>query len=190
MEGRMGSRGANALKGELSAGASTACRAPAETVYDLLADLRSHLIWAGHWQKGNTRLVVVDAPEGPAGVGTEFRTEGTDPMGRFTDASVVTEADPPRVFEFVTEAHLATRRGRGVDWTNVHRYELTPQPSGGCRIGYRIRITRISELPGMLAMFKVPGLSAVALKAAEGVAKRGVRNLARLAEERIGAAAG
>jgi len=104
-------------------------------------------------------------------------------MGRFTDASVVTEADRPRVFEFVTEAHLATKKGRGVDWTNVHRYELSPQGTSRCRIDYRIRITRISQLPGMLGMFKVPLLSVIAMKASEGVARRGVRNLAALAEE-------
>jgi len=186
MEAQMGNRRAGALKGELSAGASATCRAPAEAVYDLLADLRSHLVWAGQRQKKNTRLVALDAPEGPTVVGTEFRTEGADPMGRFTDASVVTEADRPRVFEFVTEAHLATKKGRGVDWTNVHRYELSPQGPRGCRIDYRIRITRISELPGMLAMFNVPVLSAIAIKASEGVARRGVRNLAALAEERAG----
>ncbi len=49
--------------------------------------------------------------------------------------------------------------------------------------GYTIRIVRISELAGMLGLFKVPALRGLALKASAGVAKRGVRNLARLAEE-------
>jgi hypothetical protein len=53
---------------------------------------------------------------------------------------------------------------------------------------YTIRIVRISELTGMLAMFKVPGLRGLALKASSGVATRGVRNLARAAEERTDSA--
>jgi hypothetical protein len=103
-------------------------------------------------------------------------------MGSFSDRSVVTEAVPSRSFEFVTEAHLQTKRGKGIDWTNVHRYELTPEGEG-CRIAYTIRITRISELAGMLALFKVPGLRGLGLKASAGVARRGVKNLARMAQE-------
>lgn len=107
-------------------------------------------------------------------------------MGRFTDVSVVTEATRPRVFEFVTEACLQTKKGKRVDWTNVHRYELVSE-GGSCRIRCTMRITRISELPGMLTVFKVPGLSALALKTSEGLARRGVRNLARMAEQPAGA---
>jgi hypothetical protein len=64
----------------------------------------------------------------------------------------------------------------------VHRYELVPTPRG-CRIVSMTRIARISELAGMLVLFKVPGLRTLALKASAGVARRAVRNLARLAEE-------
>lgn len=185
MEAQRGSRRANALKRELTATAEVTSSAPAEVVYDLLADVRSHLVWGGERQRSKTRLLSVDAPEGPARVGTEFRTEGADPMGRFADASVVTEADRPRVFEFVTEARLHTKKGAIADWTNVHRYELEPR-GGGCRIRYSIRITRISELPGMLAMFNVSVLSTLAMSAAKGLSKRGLRNLAGLAEEPVG----
>lgn len=175
---------ANALAGrELVVSVATSSGAPPGIVYELLADLRSHAEWGGERQKTTTRLVSIAAPEGPAKVGTEFRTVGADPMGRFQDRSVVTEATPPRILEFVTEAHLETKKGVGVDWTVVHRYELAPE-HGGCRIAYTIRITRISELPGALAMFKVPGLRSIALKASAGVATRGIRNLARMAEER------
>jgi hypothetical protein len=180
---------ANALGGELVTAVSTTSGAPAEAVYDLLADLRSHREWAGERQRRSTRLLSIEAPEGTAGVGTEFRTVGADPMGRFVDRSVVTEAIPPRVFEFVTEAHLETGKGREVDWTVVHRYELTTGDAG-CRIAYTIRITRISELAGALRMFGIPGLRAIAVKASAGVARRGIGNLARLAEERTGGAAG
>jgi hypothetical protein len=123
----------------------------------------------------------IDAPEGPARVGTEFHTTGVDPMGAFDDQSVVTEADHGRAFEFVTEARLLTKRGKRIDWTNVHRYELATA-ADGCRIVYTLRIARISELAGMLVLFKAPGLRVLAVKASARVARNAVRNLARLAE--------
>ncbi len=63
---------------------------------------------------------------------------------------------------------------------------MSSQPTEtGLRIFYTIRIvTRISELVGMLGLYKVPGLRGLVLKASGGVARRGVRNLAQLAEER------
>lgn len=175
-------RGANALREELVVRVEEAARAPAEAVYEVLTDLRSHLDWAGERQKPKTRLLSLDAPDGPATVGTEFHTTGADPMGRFADRSVVTEATPGTAFEFVTEARLTTKKRAVVDWTNVHRYELEPE-GAGTRIVYTIRIVRISELVGVLAMFKVPGLRSLGLKASAGVARRAVRNLARVAEE-------
>jgi hypothetical protein len=174
---------ANALGQELVVRVEDASSASPASVYEVLADLRSHAIWAGERQKKNTRLLSVEAPAGAAMVGTEFLTTGADPMGTFEDRSVVTEAIPGKALEFVTEAHLTTKKGKVADWTNVHRYELAPD-GDGCGIVYTIRITRISELPGMLALFKVPGLRTLALKASSGVARRGVRNLARLAESR------
>jgi hypothetical protein len=174
---------ANALGEELVVRVEETTSASPETVYEILGDLRSHAIWAGERQKKNTRLLSVEAPGGAAAVGTEFHTTGADPMGGFSDRSVVTEAAERRTFEFVTEALLTMKKGKAVEWTNVHRYELVPERDG-CRIAYTIRIARISELPGMLGLFKVPGLRSLALRASAGVARRGVRNLARLAEER------
>jgi hypothetical protein len=95
---------------------------------------------------------------------------------------VVTEVAHGKTLEFVTEALLTTKKGKGIEWTNVHRYELTPERDG-CRIAYTIRIARISELAGMLAIFKVKGLRGLGLKASAGVARRGVKNLARMAQE-------
>ncbi len=175
---------ANALKSELQVRLKEACGAPPEAVYDLLVDIRSHREWAGTMQpKENFRLLTIEAPEGPASVGTEFQSTGADPMGRFADSSVVTEATRPNVFEFVTEARLSTKKGRVVEWTNVHRYALAPHGEG-CRISYTVRIVRISELPGEMAMFKIPGLRFLGLKVSASYVRRGLRNLARLAEER------
>jgi uncharacterized protein YndB with AHSA1/START domain len=181
---RMGNGRANALRGgERTVTVEQDCAVPAEVVWDVLANLRTHAQWGGERQKRNTRILSIDAPEGVAGVGTEFATTGADPMGRFGDRSVVTEATRPSTFEFVTEAGLETKKGKRSDWTVVHRYELTPKGTG-CRIAYTIRLTRISDLVGMLAIFNVPGLSTLALKGSAGVARRGVKNLAAVAEER------
>lgn len=189
-EQRTSAAKANALKDgrELVVRLEEKCGAPAEIVYDLVADLRGHLIWAGEMQPKQTfRLTSVEAPEGPAAVGTEFRSTGADPMGRFTDSSVVTEAVPPRLLEFVTEARLDTKKGKTVHWTNIHRYEIEPVASE-CRITYTIRIVRLSALPGAMAMFKVPVLSGIGLKVSASYARRALRNLVKLAEERADSA--
>lgn len=182
---QMGKSRQNALKGHgLAVHLERSCRAPAEVVYDLLADIRSHLEWGGTKQPKKTfRLLSLDAPDGPATVGTEFQSTGADAMGRFADTSVVTEALRPGVFEFVTEARLALKKGTVVEWTIVHRYELTTRPDG-CRIAYTYRMARISSLPGALALFRVPGLRALLLKVSASYAGRGVRNLAEMAEAR------
>lgn len=182
---RTGKQRTNALKHELVTSVRTRCSAPAEVVYDLLADLPSHLEWGGERQSAKTRLVSIDAPDGPATVGTEFRTVGADHIGEFRDGSVVTEATPPSLFEFVTEARLTTKKGTVADWTNVHRYRIASD-ADGCTITYTVRVARISALPGPLALFNVPGLSRLALKGAAAGERRGIRNLARLAEERAG----
>jgi hypothetical protein len=183
----MGTGRANALRREIVVAVEERCSAPAEDVYDLLADLPSHLIWGGERQKGGKpRLTSIEAPESPAMVGTEFSSVGSDVMGEFEDHSVVTEASRPELFEFVTEATLTTKKGREPRWTNVHRYEIGPD-GDGCRIGYTVRVVRISDLPGPLKAFNVPGLSAIAVRAAAAGERRGIRNLARLAEERASA---
>jgi hypothetical protein len=181
-----GSGRANALKGELVIRLEEASTAPVEAVYELLADIRSHLEWAGNRQpKKNFRVLSIEAPEGPASVGTEFQSTGADPGGRFADSSVVTEASRPSLFEFVTEARQSTKKGKVVEWTIVHRYELTPHGEG-CRVSYTARTVRISELSGAMAMLKVPGLRSLGLKISGSFARKGLRNLVRMAEERAG----
>ncbi len=182
-------RGANALKQELVVRVEATSRATTEAVYAMLADLASHVVWAGERQGKRTRLLTIDAPVGPAVVGTEFHSTGSDPMGTFSDRSVVTEATPGKVFEFVTEARLTTKKGIATDWTNVERYELE-RTVGGCRIVCTSRVTRISEMPGMLGAFNVRGLRALGLAVSAKVSRRSVRNLARVAEERSEISAG
>lgn len=179
---RTGERGANALKRDLVVRVEETSHASAETVYAVLSDLSTHTVWAGERQGKKTRLLTIDAPPGPATVGTEFSSTGSAPMGSFADRSVVTEAQPGRTFGFVTEARLTTKKGRTSDWTNVERYELEPTAEG-CRIAWTGRVTRITELPGMVALFNVRGLRELGLKVSAKVSRRTVRNLARHAEE-------
>jgi Polyketide cyclase / dehydrase and lipid transport len=183
MTGRTSGR-TNALTREIVVDVEATTRASADTVFDVLTDLRSHLDWGGERQRKKTRLTSLDAAPGEAVVGTEFRTSGNDPMGTFQDASVVTEATRPTVFEFVTEARQELKNGRTVEWTNVHRYEIEPTETG-CTIRYSFHVLRLSKLAGMLTAFRVPGLSAVLRAVWRALIKRGLRNLARAAEERV-----
>ena len=183
MQAQKGIGRANALKRELVVRLQESTEAPPEAVYDLLADVPGHLEWGGRQQKKKYRLLSVDAPEGPARPGTEFRTTGADAMGEFADSSVVTEATRPRLFEFVTEARLTTKKGAVVEWTNIHRYELRAKDDG-CVIAYSLRTPRISEFPGPMAAFKTPGLRAIMLRIGRSNLRRGLRNLARMAEQR------
>jgi hypothetical protein len=179
--------GMGALTHELGARMESTTTASADAVYAALADVRTHAVWAGERQAKATRLVEIRAEQTPAVVGTEFTSVGTDPMGRFEDRSVVTEAVPGRLFGFVTEARLTTKKGTRADWTVVHRYELEPVGEDGCRVTYTYRVVRLTALPGMLALFNVPGLSRILMKISARVAKRGFRNLTRFAEERAAA---
>jgi hypothetical protein len=180
---KTGERSANALKEELVIRAEATSAATPETVYGLLADLSSHLVWAGERQAEKSRLLTIDAPAGRAVVGTEWTSTGVDPMGTFADRSVVTEATVGKAFEYVTEARLTTKKGVPSEWTNVVRYEVEPT-AGGSLIVSTSRIARISAMPGMLALFNVRGLRELGVKASARVSRRTVRSLARYAEER------
>ena len=159
------------------------CEAPAEAVYDLLGDLPSHLEWGGRRQKSKKfRLTSIEATEGPAGVGSEFRTTGQDPAGRFTDSSVVTEATRPEVFEFVTEARLQPKRGEILEWTNVHRYEITRRGTGS-EVAYGVRVMRLSRMPWWTKRWA----RGLAQKISGSYARSGLRGLVHMAEESAGA---
>jgi Polyketide cyclase / dehydrase and lipid transport len=183
MKAQATGRRANALKREIIVRVRARSAVSPDVVYDTLADLHTYLEWEGKRQKPKMALLSMDAPDGAATVGTEFRTTGADPTGGFSDTSVVTEADRPRAFEFVTEAHLETKRGKTADWTNIHRYEIEPD-GDGARIVYTARIARISSLPGPLALLKIGLLSSVLTKFWGRLNRRTVENLARVAEER------
>jgi uncharacterized protein YndB with AHSA1/START domain len=159
------------------------CRAPAEVVYDLLADLRSHLEWAGDRQLETTRLLTLESPPGPATVGVEFFTTGSDgKVARWSDRSVVTEATRPEAFEFVTEGRRQGKPGTR-PWllTAVHRYEITPEAGAGCRVTYTEDLTRLDGAPWVL---RFSGTCRIVFRISARYMRRGFDGLLSLAEER------
>lgn len=154
-----------------------------DAVYGLLADLGSHLVWGGEGQSAGFRLLTLDAPEGPATVGAEFHSTGTDGRHRVNhDRSVVTEASRPSAFEYVTESRSVGEDGTtAYEATIVHRFELRASGSGGCEVAYTFHAVR--QQPA-LAVFRVPVLSWLVLRVVRSMLRRGIRNLAALAEER------
>lgn len=158
--------------------------APAEAVYDVLADLRSHLDWAGERQGETTRLLSMRAPEGPATVGTEFLTTGSDgKVARWSDRSVVTEATRPEVFEFVTEGRREGKpSSRPWDITAINRYEIAPRDEG-CAVKFTQELTRFEGAP---RLFTAPGVRRLVQRMSSKYMRRGFDGLLALAEERSG----
>jgi hypothetical protein len=96
---------------------------------------------------------------------------------------VVTDAIQNRVLEFVTESSSRLKRsGKGVDWTIVHRYDITPGPVG-CLITYTYRATRATSLPWPVSLLRVPVLRAIVRHVSMAELRGGLRNMARMAEE-------
>jgi uncharacterized protein YndB with AHSA1/START domain len=156
--------------------------AQAERVYDTLANLSTHAKWSGSMhKKKNFGLTSLDAPAGPATVGTEFRSTGMDPMGSFNDRSVVTEATRPSVFEWVTEGNLTPKKaGKPVNQTTITvRFEIEPH-GDGCRVTCRSHVSRWTNAPSMLT---APVIGKIAAKVAASYSKKTLRNLIAVAQE-------
>ena len=57
---------------------SVTTTAPPEAVYDVIADLRNHLVWSGERAESDGfKMLTLDAPDGPATVGTTFTSTGS-----------------------------------------------------------------------------------------------------------------
>jgi hypothetical protein len=156
------------------------CYAPPDAVYDIVADLRTHLAWGGAAQRSDFRLLSLDAPAGAASVGTSFSSTGAIPMSlrRWSDRSTVTIAERPGIFEFVTHATVPGSR-RSMEATYRHRYEIVAAP-GGSEVSYTFTQLDASNpflrlaLPGVRAMTWRVGIPFLA--------GRGFRNLLATAE--------
>jgi hypothetical protein len=161
---------------------SVTSTAPPQTVYDTIADLRNHLDWSGDRASSQTfKLLSLDAPDGPAAVGTAFTSSGAADNGTFHDSSVVTEATRPRTFVIETDAHLDRKRGKPWDAHFIHRYDIAPEGEGSL-ITYTETIERVNYVPYWLQPV-VRSLFKVYVNRAD---RKQLANLARLAEERAG----
>jgi hypothetical protein len=112
-----------------------------------------------------------------------FTSTGVVPPGKFSDRSVVTAAEPPRVFEFRTRSALAW--GRHKSWEMVlHRYAVTPTV-GGSRVSYAFRSTGPQPPEArMRVMLATPGLRRLFRAKVRRLLQRGLDNMLRLAEAR------
>ncbi len=156
--------------------------APPEAVYDVITDLRAHLEWSGERATDDKfKLLSLEAPDGPATVGTTFTSTGANFNGTFHDRSVVTEASRPNRFVIETDARLERNRGKAWEAHFVHRYDIQPDGDGS-RIRFTDTIHRVNYVPYWLRPWMRPIARRSILK---GDAKQ-LRNLARLAEERWG----
>ena len=158
--------------------------APPEAVYDQLADVRSHLDWAGSRGNPKFRLTSLEAGTSRADKGTEWTSAGIGPAGTFADRSVVNEASRPSVFEFTTESHITFPKGGSGDWTVVNRYQIAPDGQGSV-VSYKQTVTRATSL-GKLKMMLSPVFGGMAKIMMKGLNKPAMKNLAAMAEKRAG----
>ncbi|MGZ4631733.1 MAG: SRPBCC family protein [Actinomycetes bacterium] len=157
------------------------------TVYAVLADVRTHLHWAGtEAPDKNFRLLTVAGPDGVATVGTEFSSTGANGKAdTFHDRSVVSEASAPRVFAFGTESRLERKHGKTWHTHFEHRYELQPAAEG-TRITYTCDVQRGSYRPYWLHPMARPMTRFMVSR----MMTKNLKNLARSAEQQTDAARG
>jgi hypothetical protein len=158
-------------------------RATPEQVYDVLADLRTHLEWAGNRQFRSFRLLSLNGPSGAAEVGTRFTSIGRIPMNkaRFDNQNEVTKADRPKAFEITTESTIAWPKRPAAAGTFVNAFEVSPDGAGS-RVVYRSAQLRFLEPPWGV---RYPLLRNITYNIWIPIwSRRGFRNLLRMAEER------
>ncbi len=153
-------------------------------VYDLLADVSSHLEWGGRKQRRVFRLLSIDGPADALAAGAAFTSTSSIPGSarRWQDKSVVVAANRPDRFEFRTEAMVDGGRGQPMRATYLHRYDI--QPNGErCQVAYtftevaseqplmRMRVPVVRELMWRIGIPTMMGFGfGNLIKAAEQVA--------------------
>lgn len=159
---------------------SARSEASPDAVYDLVEELRAHLEWSGERARDDKfKLLGLDAPDGPASVGTTFTSTGSAGNDTFHDRSTVTEASRPNRFVIETDSRLERKRGRTWEVRFTHRYDVQPD-GGGSRITYIETVRDGNYVPYWLHPLARP-LFRVLVNRAD---KKQLLNLARLAEER------
>ncbi len=107
--------------------ASVASTASPDAIYAVLADLSTHLVWAGERSPDkNFRLLTMEAPSAPATVGDRFSSRGANGFSMtFVDSSVVVEAEPGTRFGFDTESKLERKHKSTWLARFAHRFIIT-----------------------------------------------------------------
>jgi hypothetical protein len=161
---------------------SAVSAAPPQIVYETISDLRNHLDWSGERASSQTfKLLSIEAPEGPASVGTVFTSSGAADNGTFHDRSEVTVATAPTVFVIETDANLDRKHGKPWESHFIHRYDIAPEADGS-RITYTETIERVNYVPYWLQ----PVIRSIFKLYVNRADRKQLENLARLAEERSG----
>jgi len=160
--------------------ASVRSAASPARVYDVLADLGSHLVWAGdEAPKKNFRLLSMDASTHRATVGDRFASTGANMNGTFHDQSVVVEATPGSRFGFDTESTLDRRHARALRARLTHRYAIEPTAQGdGSVITYICEAWPQNYMPWWLR----PGLRSMTRFSVQRIMTAHLRNLATMTE--------
>ena len=157
---------------------TVASTAAPEALYDVISDLRTHLVWGGEQAPSKGfRLLSMDAPAGPAHVGDRFSSTGANGRMTFHDRSTVVEAERPGRFGFDTESRLERGHVRAFESSVSTRYEIEPSAGGST-------ITHTSEVrPGNYVPYWLrPGMRRMARAMVQPKMRRHVRNLAAMAE--------
>jgi hypothetical protein len=130
--------------------ASVTSKAKPDDVYNVLADLSTHLQWAGEQAaRDDFKLLSLQAPKGRASVGTTFTSTGAnskDGRSKFQDESIVTEATVPSLFAFVTDSHLERKRRPTWQVRFVHRFDVEHEGTGS-RISYTAGVYPVNYRP-------------------------------------------
>jgi hypothetical protein len=159
---------------------SAISNAKPEAVFDLISDLRAHLESSGERASdANFKLLALEAPDGPATIGTTFSSSGSAGKDTFHDRSVVTVASRPNLFVIETDARLDRKRAKPWEAHFSHRYDVQPEGSGS-RIIYTDTVERVNYVPYWLKPWARPVFRIYVNRAD----RKQLRNLARFAEER------
>jgi hypothetical protein len=157
------------------------CDASPSAVYDVLANLETHLDWAGRKQRHGFQLTSLRA-DGPMRAGAEFTSVGSMPMTRtrWQDHSVVVRADQAAVIEFHTDGVAVWPSGRRTEARWEHRYDIEPA-ADGARVIYRLRRGSMTNPP---LRMRLPLMATMTHRVMiPFLCRRGFRNLLWAAEQ-------
>lgn len=162
--------------------AAASSAASPTTVYDVLADVSTHLVWAGEQSPYKSfKLLTLTAPSGAAHVGDTFTSTGdSGSTGIFHDRSRVTAAESGKVFAFETTSRLERKRGKDWDVVFTHVYDLQPEGQG-TRVDYSCEVRPQTYRPYWLK----PVVKQLTRLGTQRWMTQNLGNLARLAETRL-----